>query len=317
MWMDWLWVGGGFVLLFGGADVLIRGSVRLSIRSGLSPLVIGLTVVAFGTSTPELFVSLRANFTGNGDIAAGNIVGSNIFNIAVILGIAALLQPIKVKSQLVLQDIPVMIGATWLFFVMSRDMALHRTEGGILFALLLVYVIMTVWLAKKDNEPEVLEEFEHLIPARQGKLVLDLLMVAGGIALLLAGSNLLVTGAVHIAEAAGVSPAIIGLTLVAAGTGLPELATSVVAAIKKEADIAVGNVIGSNIFNLLCIGGLSPLIKPLRFPEIELSDFAVMAVLSVLLLPLAWTRMRLGRREGCLLLACYAAYLYYIWPHAR
>ncbi|HMP89310.1 MAG TPA: calcium/sodium antiporter [Kiritimatiellia bacterium] len=317
MLIDWLWVVAGFVLLFIGADLLIRGSVRISIRSGISPLVIGLTVVAFGTSTPELFVSLRANLGGNGNIAAGNIVGSNIFNIAVILGLSALLQPIKVKSQLILQDIPVMIGATALFFVMARDMNLQRVEGGILFLLLMIYVAMTVHLARKNREPEVLAEFEHLVPAQKGSMPLDLFLLVGGIGFLVGGSNLLVKGSVNIAEAAGISQAIIGLTLVAAGTGLPELATSVLAAIKKESDIAVGNIVGSNIFNLLCIGGLSPLVLPLSFPEVEKMDFAVMMVLAVLLLPLAWTRMRLGRREGALLIASYAAYMYYIWPHAR
>jgi len=315
MLVNWLLVAGGFFLLFAGADGLIRGSVRLSLRSGISPLVIGLTVVAFGTSAPELFVSLRANFAGNGNLAAGNIVGSNIFNIAVILGISALLKPINVKSQLISQDIPVMIGASALFFVMSRNLSIARMEGGILFFLLLLYVVITVRLAKKWKEPELAEEFEHMMPVSRGRLSIDVLLVAGGIALLLTGSHLLVQGAVRIAIDAGVSQAIIGLTLVAAGTGLPELATSVVAAMKKESDLAVGNVIGSNIFNLLCIGGLSPLIKPLSFPEIEWMDFTVMMVLSVVLLPLCWTRMRLGRREGLLLLAAYAAYLYYIWPH--
>ncbi|HMO50993.1 MAG TPA: calcium/sodium antiporter [Kiritimatiellia bacterium] len=317
MIVDLLLIAGGFALLFIGADRLIAGAVRLSLRSGISPLIIGLTIVAFGTSTPELFVSLRANLTGSGDIAMGNIIGSNIFNLAVILGISALIQPINVKSQLIQQDIPVMIGATLLFFAMARNLTIERWEGGVLFTLLVAYILLNVRLARRHAEPELSEEFEHHMPKAPGTLPADIFWMTLGIGLLVAGSNLLVAGAVSLAEAAGVSKALIGLTLVAAGTGLPELATSIVAAIKKESDLAVGNIVGSNIFNILCIAGLSPLVKAISFPDIEIMDLAVLAILSILLLPISWTGMRLGRREGVLFLASYAAYLYYIWPHAR
>ncbi|HMO99036.1 MAG TPA: calcium/sodium antiporter [Kiritimatiellia bacterium] len=317
MIVDLLFIAGGFALLFIGADRLIAGAVRLSLRSGISPLIIGLTIVAFGTSTPELFVSLRANLTGSGDIAMGNIIGSNIFNLAVILGISALIQPINVKSQLIQQDIPVMIGATLLFFAMARNLTIERWEGGVLFTLLVAYILLNVRLARRHAEPELSEEFEHHMPKAPGTLPADIFWMTLGIGLLVAGSNLLVAGAVSLAEAAGVSKALIGLTLVAAGTGLPELATSIVAAIKKESDLAVGNIVGSNIFNILCIAGLSPLVKAISFPDIEIMDLAVLAILSILLLPISWTGMRLGRREGVLFLASYAAYLYYIWPHAR
>ncbi|HMP96112.1 MAG TPA: calcium/sodium antiporter, partial [Kiritimatiellia bacterium] len=307
MIVDLLFIAGGFALLFIGADRLIAGAVRLSLRSGISPLIIGLTIVAFGTSTPELFVSLRANLTGSGDIAMGNIIGSNIFNLAVILGISALIQPINVKSQLIQQDIPVMIGATLLFFAMARNLTIERWEGGVLFTLLVAYILLNVRLARRHAEPELSEEFEHHMPKAPGTLPADIFWMTLGIGLLVAGSNLLVAGAVSLAEAAGVSKALIGLTLVAAGTGLPELATSIVAAIKKESDLAVGNIVGSNIFNILCIAGLSPLVKAISFPDIEIMDLAVLAILSILLLPISWTGMRLGRREGVLFLASYAA----------
>lgn len=314
MLVDGLFILAGFLLLFSGAEGLIRGSVRLSLRSGISPLIIGLTVVAFGTSTPELFVSVKANLSGSGDIAIGNIVGSNIFNIGVILGIAALLQPIKITSQLVSQDIPVMIGATVLFIVLSRDMTIIRPEGIVLFLMLLVYLWLNIRLARQGKEDALAEEVEHHLPAGNTSLFSDLAWMAGGIALLVIGSNLLVHGAVNLAKMAGISEAVIGLTLIAAGTGLPELATTLVAAMKKETDLAVGNIVGSNIFNLLCIGGLSSMVSPLRAPDIEFMDLAVMMGLAVILLPLSWTKLRIGRREGVLLLATYAAYLYFIWP---
>jgi len=314
MVVDWFLIITGFLLLFFGADALIRGSVRISVRSGISPLIIGLTVVAFGTSTPELFVSIKANLAGKGDIAIGNIVGSNIFNISIILGLAALLHPIKVKSQLVSQDIPVMIGSSLLFVVVTRDMTIQRVEGVLLFLMLITYIILNIHLARQGREVELCEEFEHHLPKESGRLVIDLLWIIAGIAILMTGSTLLVKGAVNLAKAAGISEAVIGLTLIAAGTGLPELATTLVATFKKETDMAVGNIVGSNIFNVLCIGGLSSVVKPLNAPDIEFTDLAVMMVLSVILIPLCWTGLRIARREGILLLASYAAYLYFIWP---
>ena len=307
-------IAGGFVLLSFGADALIRGSVRLSLRSGISPLVIGLTVVAFGTSTPELFVSMKANLGGSGDIAVGNIVGSNIFNIAVILGLAALIQPIRVQSQLIRQDIPVMIAASLLFYVMVLDRELGRTEGVVLFTLLIGYVVLTIRQARQGGEETLTEEITHHMPAATTRPAGDAAWIAGGILLLVGGSQLLVQGAVGLAREARISEAIIALTIVAAGTGLPELATSIAAALKKESDLAVGNVIGSNIFNLLCIGGFSAAMKPLRAPDIELADLVTMAALAVLLLPVLRIGMRIGRIEGALLLACYGTYLYHIWP---
>lgn len=316
MYADLLLVMAGFVLLFLGADRLIDGSVRLSLRLGVAPLIIGLTVVAFGTSTPELFVSIRANLAGSGDIAIGNLVGSNIFNISAILGLSALVCPIKVKSQLIKQDIPVLIGVSALFFVMARDLSLLRWEAGLLVGLLLVYILLNVRIAIRGRETELAKEFEQHMPSTPGPPGWHILKIVIGIAMLVLGSNLLVRGAVNMALASGVSEAVIALTLIAAGTGLPELATSMVAALKKEPDLAVGNIVGSNIFNLLCIGGISPLVRPVFFPNLELLDLAVMMILAVLLLPIAWSGYRMGRREGLLLLSIYGMYLYFIWPYS-
>lgn len=310
-----LWIAAGFVLLTVGADRLVAGSVRLSLRFGISPLLIGLTVVSFGTSAPELFVSLHASLLGNGDIAMGNIIGSNIFNLSMILGLAALMQPITIKSQLIRQDIPVMIAVTILFYVVTRDLMMQRWEGGVLFVLLIGYIVLMITQARRGGEPELTEEISHHIPAKAaGSALVDAAWIVAGIGLLVLGSHWLVGSAVKVAEALGVSQAIIGLTLVAAGTSLPELATSVVAALKKESDIAVGNVVGSNIFNILGIGGLATLVKPFSFPDLEASDFYVMLALSVILLPLAFSSRRLGRIEGLFFLSCYAGYLYFIWP---
>lgn len=311
---DWLFLAGGFALLYTGAEGLIRGSVRLSLRLGISPLVIGLTVVAFGTSTPELFVSLRAAWANSGDIVAGNLIGSNIFNLAAILGLAALLHPIRVQSQLIAQDIPVMIGGTALFYACALDRTLDRMEGLILSGFLLVYILLTIHAARRGDEMELTDHIEDQLPEKRGAWWADLLWIIGGIGLLSIGSNLLVSGATSLARHAGVSEAVIGLTIVAAGTGLPELATSVLAAIKKESDLAIGNVVGSNVFNLLGIGGAVSAVHPFRFTDIEIFDLWIMLALSFLILPLGWTGRRIGRREGALLLAAYGAYLYFIWP---
>lgn len=327
MLLNWIFVSAGFVLLYVGAEGLVRGSVKLSSRLGITPLVIGLTVVAFGTSAPELFVSIKANLGGSGDIAIGNIVGSNIFNLAIILGMTALLRPIKVESQLVKQDIPIMIAATVLFFVVARNLTLNRIEGSILFLLLIAYIVITIRMARHGSEEKLTEEFKHHLPKPSGNILVDLVFVVIGIGLLVFGSSLLVEGAVNIAEAAGVSQAIIGLTLIAAGTGLPELATALVAAAKKETDLAVGNVVGSNIFNMLCIGGISPLVKPIIAPDIQPVDLYVMIGLSILILPMGLTGGKhpkekglfsggkLARKEGLLLLACYGGYMVYLWPN--
>jgi cation:H+ antiporter len=304
-----LYLALGLVLLYYGAEALVRGSSSLALRLGLSPLVIGLTVVAFGTSSPELVVSLKAGLAGQGNISVGNVVGSNICNIGLILGICALVTPIATTSQIVRIDIPIMIAATAFTTFLLWDGTLGRTEGIILFALLLAYVVFSVYLARRQPADALGAEFDTEVKASKRGLFIDLLMVAGGLVLLIFGARFLVDGAVVIARAFGWSEALIGLTVIAVGTSLPELATSLVAAVKKEADIAVGNIVGSNIFNLLGILGITAMATPLAASGISLVDYAVMAVFALVLWPMAYHQKRITRLEGAILLAGYAAYV--------
>jgi cation:H+ antiporter len=309
----------GLVALYYGAEWLVKGASSLAIRLGMTPLVAGLTVVAFGTSSPELVVSLTAAFKGAGDIALGNVVGSNIFNIAVILGLTAAILPLKVEFQLLKFDTPFMIAISGLFLWFFHDRSITPLEGGILFAILIAYIAINVRLAKKQVTPHVAEEYngELATLATQAKEPAwkSLLLIAVGLAVLIAGSRAFVIGAVSIARSYGISEAIIGLTIVAAGTSLPELASSLVAAFRQQADIAIGNIIGSNIFNILAILGLSGLIAgPLNGPGITNFDLWVMLGVSAALLPLLWTGFRITRWEGLALLAAYGGYLFKIWP---
>ena len=304
-----LYLALGLVLLSSGAEALVRGSSSLALRLGLSPLVIGLTVVAFGTSSPELVVSLKAGLAGQGNISVGNVVGSNICNIGLILGICALVTPIATTSQIVRIDIPIMIAATAFTTFLLWDGTLGLTEGIILFALLLAYVVFSVYLARRQPTDALGAEFDTEVKASKRGLFIDLLMVAGGLVLLIFGARFLVDGAVVIARAFGWSEALIGLTVIAVGTSLPELATSLVAAVKKEADIAVGNIVGSNIFNLLGILGITAMATPLAASGISLVDYAVMAVFALVLWPMAYHQKCITRLEGAILLAGYAAYV--------
>lgn len=309
-----LWIGAALALLFFGAEWLVRGSAALALRLGVTPLVIGLTVVAFGTSTPEMIVSTMAALDGQGDIAVGNVVGSNIFNICVILGLSTLLAPLKAKMQLIWLDTPVMIGVSLLFVALFRDFRISRVEAGLLLFGIVAYTVANVILARKEVSAEVRAEFAEAVPRKPGKLWLDLLLIAGGLAVLVVGSRLLVTNAVGLARLLGLSEAVIGLTIIAAGTSMPELATSVVAALRKQPDIAIGNVVGSNIYNLLAIIGVSGLLSPLHAPGIKAFDLYVMLGTSAALLPLMWTGFVLKRWEGVVLVAAYGGYIYVLWP---
>ena len=304
-----LYLALGLVLLYYGAEALVCGSSSLALRLGLSPLVIGLTVVAFGTSSPELVVSLKAGLAGQGNISVGNVVGSNICNIGLILGICALVTPIATTSQIVRIDIPIMIAVTAFTTFLLWDGTLGLAEGIILFALLLAYVVFSVYLARRQPTDALGAEFDTEVKASKRGLFIDLLMVAGGLVLLIFGARFLVDGAVVIARAFGWSEALIGLTVIAVGTSLPELATSLVAAVKKEADIAVGNIVGSNIFNLLGILGITAMATPLAASGISLVDYAVMAVFALVLWPMAYHQKCITRLEGAILLAGYAAYV--------
>ena len=299
----------GLVLLYYGAEALVRGSSSLALRLGLSPLVIGLTVVAFGTSSPELVVSLKAGLAGQGNISVGNVVGSNICNLGLILGLCALVTPVATTSQIVRMDIPIMIAVTAFATFLLSNGTLTRTEGTLLATLLLAYVIFSIRLARRQPSDALGAEFGEAVKVSKRGLAVDLLMVAGGLVLLVFGARFLVDGAVIIARAFGWSEALIGLTVIAIGTSLPELATSLVAAVKKEADIALGNIVGSNIFNLLGILGITAMVTPLSESGISLIDYAVMAVFALVLWPMAYHQKRITRLEGAILLAGYATYV--------
>ncbi len=300
----------GLVLLVVGAEALVRGASALALRLGLTPLVVGLTVVAFGTSAPELVVSVNAALAGKGAIAVGNVVGSNIANIGLILGLAALVRPMRVQSQLVRVDLPVLVGVSVLMplFVMG---GLQRWEGAILFALLLVYLGVALRLARNESQ-NAAPIGADAVPRKPTGLPAQVLFIAGGLALLVYGADLFVVGASEVARTAGISERVIGLTLVAVGTSLPELATSLIAALRGESDLAVGNVVGSNIFNALGILGAAAMVNPLLGATVEPVDFGAMLLFAVLLLPLAKSSFVISRKEGLLFLALYSGYLLWL-----
>jgi cation:H+ antiporter len=300
----------GLVLLYFGAEGLVRGSSSMALRFGVSPLLVGLTVVAFGTSAPEMMVSVKAAYLGQGDISVGNVVGSNICNIGLILGFCALIVPIKVASQIVRIDTPIMIGTTALAIALLYDGALSRTEGIIFFLLLVVYVVFSIRLAKKQATDPLAQEFSDEMKISKTGVALDVLLVIGGLVMLVFGARFLVDSAIVVAKAFGLSEAVIGLTIVAIGTSLPEFATSLVAAIKKEADIAVGNVVGSNIFNILGILGVSAFITPLSSSGITGIDLGVMAGFAIALWGFSASGHRITRIEGLIMMAAYAAYVW-------
>ncbi|MCU0574283.1 MAG: calcium/sodium antiporter, partial [Syntrophobacteraceae bacterium] len=299
-----------------------RGASRLAAAMGISPLVIGLTVVAFGTSSPELAVSLQASMAGEPDIALGNVVGSNIFNVLFILGLSAIIAPLVVAQRLVRLEIPLMIGVSMLLFVLALDGSIGRFDGLVLTGGIVGYCLFAIRQSLKEP-PAVRAEYEKEFGRREprSQRLLDILLVVVGLAMLMLGSRWLLGGAVAIAELLGVSKLVIALTITAAGTSLPEVATSVVASIRGERDIAVGNVVGSNLFNLLAILGLSSLVAAdgIRVAPAALSfDIPVMIAVSVACLPIFFTGYRIARWEGLLFLAYYAGYtLYLILDAAR
>lgn len=300
---------GGLVLLAAGADGLVRGSTSIALRMGVTPLVIGLTIVAFGTGSPEMVVSLQAAISGNSDLALGNIVGSNISNIALILGVAALARPLRVRSALLHREMPVMIGVSLLLGVLLYDGTLGRADGAVLAIGAVVYTVATYRAARRDRDAAVAAEFAQELPEPQSSAARSAVLVAGGLLGLLIGANFLIYGAVVIAQALGMSQVVIGLTVIAIGTSLPELATSVVAALRNDADVAFGNVLGSNILNILLILGVVALIRPISGAGLRPLDLGVMIGSAIALYPLMRRGRILDRWEGTVLLAGYAAYL--------
>lgn len=297
----------GLLFLFGGGELLVRGAQALASRLGVSPLVIGLTVVAFGTSMPELVVSLDAALAGSSDISLGNVVGSNIANIALILGLAALIHPVRVEAKIARLDAPLVAAVTLLLLLLLFDGLLGRWEGALFVAGLLLYLGLTLWQeSRRERSGEELDLQVRANESRHG--LKSSAQVLGGLVLLVAGGHLVVTGAVGVAANMGISEAVIGLTVVAIGTSLPELSTTVVAAVRRHGDIAVGNVVGSNLFNLLGILGITALVTPLSLGALGWVDLLVMLGLILLLCVLLNLRGGLRRLDGVILLSCYLIY---------
>jgi cation:H+ antiporter len=313
-------VAAGLGALTAGADLLVRGASRLAAAVGMSPLVVGLTVVAFGTSAPELAVSIQSALSNQADIALGNVIGSNIFNILFILGVSALIVPLVVAQQLIRLDVPVMIGVSLLVWLLALDGAIGRLEGLALVAGVIGYTVFLVSAGRREGNPAVEAEYAEAFDgrrARQGRrLLIDILLIAVGLVMLVAGSRWFIEGIVALARGLGVSELVIGLTIVAAGTSMPEVATSVVAALKGERDIAVGNVVGSNVFNLLCVLGATAVVAPNAGLPVSAGaltvDLPVMVAVAVACLPVFGTGHTIARWEGAVFLGYYGAYAAYL-----
>lgn len=314
----------GIFLLIVGAEWLVRGASRLASALGMTPLVIGITVVAFGTSAPEFAVCTLSALSGKGDIALGNVVGSNIFNILFILGISALIVPHRVNRQLVYWDIPVMIGVSGVLYLLAADGKLGHLEAILLLAGIVLYIAWLILRGQREESPIP----KHIsVPSKEEESAekqyvfgFNGLLVLGGLALLILGARWLVSASATIARAAGLSELIIGLTIVSVGTSLPEVATSIVAAIRGERDIAVGNIVGSNLMNLLGVLGLSVAVSPSGIPVASAAlafDIPIMFAVALICLPIVFTRHKIARWEGALLLFYYTTYILYLILDAK
>ena len=315
----------GLVLLVAGGEVLVRGASNIAAAIGMSPLVVGLTVVSFATSAPEFAVTMKSVAAGSPGLAVGNVVGSNIANILLVLGIAAIITPLAVKSRVVRFDVPVMIGLSLIVTVMAFNGVIARWQGVTLVVLLAAYVIWTVRIGRSDPEgekekldPDWIDDELRPEPVAERStrnILASVVMVAVGIGALVLGASVLVSGATTIASALGLSDLVIGLTIIAVGTSLPEMATSIVAALRGERDLAVGNAVGSNIFNLGAVLGFAAILSPdgIVIPEgAQNLDFLLMTGVAILLLPVVYTGYAVGRWEGILFVSYYVAYTTYL-----
>lgn len=317
---------GGLGLLVVGGELLVRGAVQVAARAGVSPLLIGLTLVGFGTSTPELVTSVQASLNGSPGIAYGNIVGSNIANLLLILGASALLTPIVVSSTALRRDSAVMLGVTILFAAIAAVEPMGQAVGFMFLAGIALYIVLAFIQERShtgdhgaiyDKGLAVQEVDPALIPRTASKtpMLLSLLIAVSGLGLVVAGGHLLVGGAIDLAQSMGISQTVIGLTIVAVGTSLPELVTSLMAALRKETDVAFGNIIGSNIYNVLGIGGATALLAPSNVPvEIVQFDNLVMIAVSSLVIAFAYSGRRIDRWEGGVMVAAYIGYVAWLWP---
>ena len=301
----------GLLALYLGADLLIRGASRMARHLEVNALVIGLTVVAMGTSMPELLVGVVASVRDSGDITIGTVVGSNIANIALILGVAALIRPIKIQMRLLVREVPIMIGFSFMFYVLAIDGELTRWDGGALIVGLFLYTLYLLRGARREP-PAIEAEYQRFV-STGGTLFGHVALTVLGLGTLLGGAHLVVSGAADAARFLGVSELAIGLTVVALGTSLPELATAIAASVQKEGDILVGNVVGSNVFNIVAVLGFSAAARPIVVADSAVQIQApIMLAVSVLLLPFVWTALKLSRLEGGILLAAYGSFFFWV-----
>ncbi len=322
--MTFLLIAVGLAALVVGAEALVRGASKLALSFGISPLVVGLTVVALGTSSPEVAVTADAVLAGKGDLALGNVVGSNIFNVLFILGISAVITPLLVAQQLIRQEVPIMIGTSLLLFVLALDRSIGRAEGLLLSVLLVAYVVFLIRQSRNANRAlrdEAASEVSRMTAGGwDDRLPVQLLLIAGGLGLLVLGADWFVDGATRIARSFGISELVIGLTIVAGGTSMPEVATSILAAVRGERDIAVGNVVGSNIFNILGCLGISAVLAPASLTVAESMvafDIPAMMAVAIACLPIFFTGNTISRWEGGVFLGYYVAYTTYLVLSAR
>jgi cation:H+ antiporter len=303
----------GFLVLGFGAELMVRGSSTIALKLGVTPLVIGLTVVAFGTSAPELAVSIQSTLSGRSPLALGNVIGSNIANIGLILGLMAIIRPINIEQELVKKQIPLVIASSVLLWLLLIDGEIGFVDGVFLCAGLVGFLLFSYKQAKLDEAACELIASNPIIAAPQKPTIFYVILLLVGILMLVYGSMLFVQSAIDMARILGVSEVIIGLSLVAIGTSVPELATSIAASIKGEYGLAVGNIVGSNLFNILGVLGITGLLDSIYGGEFGLIDFGVMLAYAVILLPFAWTNLQISRLEGFALLAGYVAYMLYIF----
>lgn len=308
----------GLGLLIAGAELLVRGSSRLAAAVGIPPLIIGLTIVAFGTSSPELAVSVGTAVQGNTDIAIGNVVGSNILNVLFILGISALIAPLIVSRQLIRLDVPIMIAVSAVGWLLAMDGSISFLEGAALFGGIVAYTTFLIVQARREKASatdEYSREYAAKEPPSLRSVAVNIGLAVAGLVLLVIGSRWMVDGAIALARTLGVDEVVIGLTIVAAGTSLPEVATSILASIRGERDIAVGNVVGSNIFNILAVLGASAMVAPGGLsvaPSINAFDAPVMLAVAFACLPIFLTGKAIARWEGLVFLVYYVAYTAYL-----
>ena len=306
----------GFILLVAGAETLVRGSANIALRAGISPLIVGLTIVAFGTSAPELAVSVRSITSDLSGLALGNVIGSNIANIGLILGITALINPLRITRQLLRNQIPQMIAASLLLWILLLDNALDFFDGMVLTTALLAFLVYNFRQANAETQDQDIPIAAPDFSLIARGMAFDVVLVIVGMVLLVYGSNIFVSNAVTIARAVGVSEAVIGLTLVAIGTSMPELATCSIAAFRKQTDIALGNIIGSNLFNILGILGITSLIAPVNGDQISSQDFIFLMLFTLILYPMARSGMNINRTEGAFLLSGYLVFLVFAFSLA-